>query len=32
MMRLWAGGRDINQPLDTGAPLREWEVFFWVPR
>ncbi len=32
MMRLWAGGRDINQPLGTGAPLRDWEVFFWVPR
>ncbi len=32
MMRLWAGGRSIDEPLGQGAPLRDWEVFFWVPR
>ena len=32
MMRLWAGGRSIDEPLGQGAPLRDWEVFFWRPR
>ena len=33
MMRQWAGGRSIDQPLYPGSePLRDWEVFFWKPR
>ncbi|HAJ77349.1 MAG TPA: hypothetical protein DCM64_12970 [Gammaproteobacteria bacterium] len=33
MMRQWAGGRSIDQPLYPGSePLRDWEVFFWTPR
>lgn len=33
MMRLWAGGRSIDEQIGgTGAPLRDWEVFFWEPR
>ena len=33
MMRLWAGDRSIDEQVaGRGAPLRDWEVFFWVPR
>lgn len=35
MMELWAAkaGRTLDEPLYEGSePLREWEVFFWVPR
>lgn len=35
MMELWAAeaGRSLDEPLYEGSePLREWEVFFWVPR
>jgi hypothetical protein len=34
MMRLWAGSpdADISRSLGFGAPLNEWEVFFWTPR
>ena len=35
MMAQWAekAGRTLDEPLYPGSePLREWEVFFWVPR
>lgn len=35
MMVQWAAkaGRTIDEPLYEGSePLRDWEVFFWVPR
>jgi len=35
MMEQWAAkaGRTLDEPLYEGSePLREWEVFFWVPR
>ncbi len=35
MMALWAekAGRNLDEPLYEGSePLRDWEVFFWVPR
>ncbi len=35
MMEQWAtkAGRTLDEPLYPGSePMREWEVFFWVPR
>ena len=35
MMEQWAtkAGRTMDEPLYEGSePMREWEVFFWVPR
>jgi hypothetical protein len=35
LMEQWAAkaGRTLDEPLYEGSePLREWEVFFWVPR
>ena len=35
MMQMWAtkAGRTLDQSVYEGAePLRDWEVFFWVPR
>ncbi len=35
MMAQWAdkAGRPLDEPLYAGSePLRDWEVFFWVPR
>jgi hypothetical protein len=33
MMRLWAGGRSLDQPAYPGSePLRDWKVFFWTAR
>ena len=35
MMEQWASkaGRTLDEPLYEGSePLRDWEVFFWVPR
>lgn len=35
MMQQWAekAGRTLDEPLYPGSePMREWEVFFWVPR
>lgn len=35
MMEQWAAkaGRTLEEPLYPGSePLRDWEVFFWVPR
>lgn len=35
MMAQWAAkaGRTLDEPLYEGSePLRDWEVFFWVPR
>ncbi|PCJ27472.1 MAG: hypothetical protein COA96_02950 [SAR86 cluster bacterium] len=35
MMEKWAAktGRTLDEPLYEGSePLRDWEVFFWVPR
>ena len=33
MLRLWAGDRSIDELVaGRGDPIRDWEVFFWVPR
>ena len=33
MLRLWAGDRSIDDLVaGRGDPIRDWEVFFWVPR
>lgn len=35
MMEKWAAnaGRTLDEPLYEGSePLRDWEVFFWIPR
>jgi len=36
MMEQWAarsGRTSLDEPLYPGSePLRDWEVFFWVPR